>query len=247
MNKQDYLAALEKALKSAGVRDFGDIIEEYSEHFDMKTADGFSEEEIAAKLARPEELAAQFKEAVSEGPAKKGAVVARIFKACGVVIMDMAVVPTMIAFYAWVFTLYVISFANALAGIVLVTGIANSGFVQAHQYIHIPPMPVAVALLIGITVLGLAVLAGIGAEYCRQYVTQMWRKYMRWHRNVLTSGPKSPPLPLSPQVAPKKRRVMRTLTFIALLVFGVGLVAGMVTMILMTGSFEPWHAWGWFV
>jgi len=247
MNKQEYLTALEKALKSKGVRDLEDITQEYSEHFDMKIADGFSEEEIAAKLAPPDELAGQYKEIGTESSAKNGGIISKIFKTCGVVILDMVVAPTLLAFYVWVFALGLIAFVNAAVGILLVTGIGQSEFAQASQYIHIPPMPYISSLLTGIALLGLAVLSAVGTEYCRLYVNQSFRKYLRWHKNILTSGPKLPPLTLNPKVIHKKRRVMRTMVFIALLVFGVGLVAGLVSMMVLSGSFEPWHEWNWFV
>jgi len=247
MNKQEYLTALEKALKSKGVRDLEDIVEEYSEHFDMKIADGFSEEEIAAKLAPPSELAGQYKEIGTEKSEKSGGLVSKILKACGVVTLDLAVAPTLLAFYIWVFALGLIAFVNAVAGIILVTGIGQSELIQASRYIHIPPMPYISSLLTGIALLGLAVLSAMGTEYCRLYVNQSFKKYARWHKNVLTSGPKLPPIPLNPLVTPKKRRVMRTMVFISLLVFGIGLVAGMISMMLIAGAFEPWHTWGWFV
>ena len=248
MNKQEYLAALEKALRSNGVRDLEDITQEYSEHFDMKIADGFSEEEIAAKLASPDELAGQYKEIVTETRKKgDGGVIGKIFKTIGVVLLDMAAFPTLLVFYIWVFTLGVIALANAVAGVVLVTGIGQSELIQTSRYIYIPDMPYISSLLTGLALLGLAVLSAIGAEYCRLYVNQSTRKYMRWHKNVLTGGPKLPPIPLSPLVTHKKRRVMRTLVFVSLLLFGIALVAGVVSMMVISGSFEPWHEWGWFV
>ena len=49
-----------KELKARGVADAADIEEEYEQHFAFKLADGYSEEEIAAKLGGPAKLAAQF-------------------------------------------------------------------------------------------------------------------------------------------------------------------------------------------
>ena len=40
-----------------------DVVEEYQQHFSFKLADGYSEEEIAARLGDPVALAAQFGEA----------------------------------------------------------------------------------------------------------------------------------------------------------------------------------------
>lgn len=40
-----------------------DVVEEYQQHFSFKLADGYSEEEIAARLGDPVALAAQLGEA----------------------------------------------------------------------------------------------------------------------------------------------------------------------------------------
>ena len=40
-----------------------DVVEEYQQHFSFKLADGYSEEEIAARLGDPGARAAQFGEA----------------------------------------------------------------------------------------------------------------------------------------------------------------------------------------
>ena len=60
MTKTEFLTRLGAELKARKVADMDDILGEYSRHFDYKLADGYSEEEIAARLGSPEELAAQF-------------------------------------------------------------------------------------------------------------------------------------------------------------------------------------------
>jgi len=249
MNKRDYLAALEKSLKSAGVRDYDDILEEYSEHFDMKIADGFDEEEIAEKLASPDELAGQFKEiGTKEGGLKrekKGNIAVKICKVSAVILLDLVIYPTIFALYVWVFAFGVVAITNAAAGIFMASGLSQ--ITQDIPYMHIPPMPYICALLLGLSLLGLAVLSAVGTEYCRLYINQILRKYARWHKNVLGSPPPSPPLPLNPWMTPKKRRVMRTMALISLVVFAIGLIAATASMMIIAGAFEPWHVWGWFV
>lgn len=66
MNKAEYLGALEAELKAREASDIDEIIAEYSEHFDFKLADGFSESEIAVKLGAPEKIAEQFEEESGE-------------------------------------------------------------------------------------------------------------------------------------------------------------------------------------
>jgi hypothetical protein len=69
MNKQAFLLALQKELNEKRVSDPGDILQEYEQHFAYKLADGYTEEEIAAKLGSPREIAAQYEEgAAPEAP-----------------------------------------------------------------------------------------------------------------------------------------------------------------------------------
>ena len=65
MDKTQYLTELEKALKKRNVAEIAEILSEYETHFRLKREDGFSEEEIVAKLASPTEIAEQFSAAAS--------------------------------------------------------------------------------------------------------------------------------------------------------------------------------------
>ena len=62
MTKNEFMTRLAAELYKRNVADSADIIEEYEHHFAFKTADGYCEEEISAKLGTLEELAAQFVE-----------------------------------------------------------------------------------------------------------------------------------------------------------------------------------------
>lgn len=63
MTKHEFMTRLTNELHKRNVADAADIAEEYEQHFAFKLADGYSEEEIAARLGAPEELAAQFGDA----------------------------------------------------------------------------------------------------------------------------------------------------------------------------------------
>lgn len=62
MKKTEFLNKLREELERRNVADAADILEEYEQHFGLKLADGFFEEEIAARLGDPAILAAQFDE-----------------------------------------------------------------------------------------------------------------------------------------------------------------------------------------
>lgn len=53
MKKAEFLNRLSDELNKRRVTDAEDIVEEYRQHFDLKLADGFFEEEIAARLGDP--------------------------------------------------------------------------------------------------------------------------------------------------------------------------------------------------
>lgn len=58
MKKTEFLERLGQELEKRNVADPADIVEEYEQHFAMKMADGYAEEEIAARLGSPASLAA---------------------------------------------------------------------------------------------------------------------------------------------------------------------------------------------
>ena len=246
MNKQEYISALEKALKTSGVRECGDILEEYEEHFDMKTADGYSEEEIAARLAPPEELAGQFKEIGPSEDGKKGSVINKICTTIGVVLVDINVFSIFAMLYGWVITFGVLLISCLALGSFMVAGLGQ--LTADHPNIHMVPMPYVCSLFVGIALLGLSVLSFIGMVYCAMYINQMVRKFLRWNKNILgKKGSVSPPLSMRLMLNAKKRRTLRTMTLISLVVFAVAFIVGLGLMMILSGSLEPWHVWGWFV
>ena len=62
MNKSEYLNKLTNELGHMPYGDVKDIIQSMEEHFDEGVSEGRSEEEIAASLGDPAELAAEFKD-----------------------------------------------------------------------------------------------------------------------------------------------------------------------------------------
>lgn len=61
MTRNEFVTQLTAELHKRNVA--ADVVEEYQQHFAFKLADGYSEEEIAARLGDPVALAAQFGEA----------------------------------------------------------------------------------------------------------------------------------------------------------------------------------------
>ena len=101
MTKNEFLSVLSSVLEKNQVSDAAEIIEEYEQHFSFKLADGYSEEEIAAKLGNPEQLAQQFERGAASVGQRSGmmtkiglgffdifvALFYLLLAACGVVIL----------------------------------------------------------------------------------------------------------------------------------------------------------------
>lgn len=67
MTKLEFMNQLASELHKRNITDAADVLEEYEQHFAFELSDGYSEEEIAARLGSPADLAAQFE------PAPQGA------------------------------------------------------------------------------------------------------------------------------------------------------------------------------
>lgn len=63
MTRNEFVTQRTAELHKRNVAAAADVVEEYQQHVSFKLADGYSEEEIAARLGDPVALAAQFGEA----------------------------------------------------------------------------------------------------------------------------------------------------------------------------------------
>lgn len=92
MTKNEFLSRLEAELEARRVPEPEDILGEYRRHFEYKLADGYSEEEIAARLGAPEELAAQFEpEREAPHPSRAGSAARSALTWTGLGFADMFV------------------------------------------------------------------------------------------------------------------------------------------------------------
>ena len=171
------MAALSQELKKRGIADSDDILEEYEQHFAFKLADGYSEEEIAAKLGSPKDLAAQFDPA----PRQKMAA-GRFFTVFGLCWLDL--------FYG-IFVVLLLSWGVVMASLVLsfgLTGICMIGHLDYFQLVSLPPMPYSSALLLGLALAALTLASVIGCIYYFAFVRQLFRAYARFHQNALAGS-----------------------------------------------------------
>ena len=239
MKKEEYLESLRSALVRLKIADVDDIVAEYSQHFDFKLADGFSEEEIVAKLGSPVVVSGQFAE--SGGGENK--------KTTNKTLTYIGLVPvnvwTGIFFWflgAWNVLLGVFSLACTAGAFMLITTV--------HLENLIPYMPYWNGLLLSFPLLFMSVLSAVGAIHCFLYMKQFFKAYLRWHKNTTAAAngkPVLPPVSKHPQLKPKFKRVLRNIMIVSLIGFGITFIIGYTAAALSAGAFEFWHTWYWFV
>jgi len=238
MTKNEFMNRLKSELNKRNVSDFADIIEEYEQHFNYKMADGYSEEEIAAKLGDPIALAAQFGE--SDTPEQKSG--NKPFVIAGLCVLDLFAAMFYILLAAWEIVMAAagIAFAGVSVCLLFNTNVANL----------IPSMPYPCAALLGIALLALSALAGVGCVYYFGFLRQLFRAFCRFQHNAIANASGTATLPalaVNPQFSAKLNRRLRSSALISLAVFAAFFILGYIVCTITAGSFEFWHVWGWFM
>lgn len=238
MNRKEFIEKLSKKLGENRVYDIDGIVSEYEEHFAFKLADGYSEEEIAAKLGSPEALALQFAEGYENiKPRSSKALVIT-----GLVFLDIFVGAFYIVMYAWTVAMAALSIASASMGVCMI--------VSCNPYSLIPPVPYWCGAILAASLLALAVLAAVGCVYFTSFVRQLMRAYARYCQNLIAAASGKavlPPVASYPKLEARFNRRLRKTAFISLTVFVVCFVSGYIVCSISAGAIEFWHAWNWFV
>lgn len=238
MTKTEFLQQLAVKLNKYHVADAGEVIKEYEEHFRFKIADGFSEEEIAARLGDPAALALQFGSIPGATQSGGGKIVAAV----GLTLADLFAGAIFILLFAWGVVMAAFSLVSLTLSLCLLLGTNIHGLV--------PPMPYWNAAVFGVTTAALALLAAVGCVYFMAFLRQLVRSYRRFHHNVFVAASGGaavlPALAVYPQPAPRVRRRLRLIGVVAFAVFAASFVLGTVMAMFSAGAIGFWHAWGWF-
>ncbi|MGI6778890.1 MAG: DUF1700 domain-containing protein [Acetivibrionales bacterium] len=238
MNRNEFIERLTKKLRDNHISDIDEIIAEYQEHFAFKLADGYSEEEIAAKLGKPEVLAEQF---VSCGTDVKSSG-KKAITVTGLFIIDIFVGAFFILLWGWVIVMSAFSIASFSVGICLIGGF--------NIYSLIPAIPYHCSVIFAVAFFALSILSAVATFYCASFSRQLMRAYGRFHKNCVAAASGNavlPSLAAYPQFKAKTHRRLRNITFISLAVFAVAFISAYITSMITAGAFEFWHEWNWFV
>lgn len=237
MTKSEFLEKLTAELRHNNAEDAADIIQEYDQHFIFKLADGYSEEEIAAKLGDPKAIAAQYDAVPADNKSGK-----KVITAIGLGTVDFFFGILCMLLYAWTFIMATL----VIACCAMAVGLVINGRVPVFGFM---PLPYYCALLIGIAFIALAVLSAVGTVYFCRFIRQLIRSYGRFHKNALTAASGKATLPsvsAYPQFSAKHKRALRKLAVIAAIALAVCFIIGFIACVFSAGAIEFWHTWGWF-
>ena len=237
MTKNEFMTRLASELRKRNVADAADVIEEYEQHFAFKLADGYAEEEIAAKLGSPEELAAQFE---STDTAKKVGG-SKALAVAGLCFVDL---------FAGLFFVLLAGFGIVLAAASLsFAALAVCLLGNLNIYGLIPTMPYWCGAILALSFVALAVLIAVGCVYYAAFLRQLLRSFARFQHNTLATASGEATLPalaIHPQFSAKTKRRLRSVALISLALFATCFVLSYVVCTLSAGSFQFWHTWSWF-
>lgn len=161
MTKNEFLSRLEAELEARRVPEPEDILGEYRRHFEYKLADGYSEEEIAARLGAPEELAAQFEpEREAPRPSRAGSAARSALTWTGLVFADMFVLSFFMLFASWVAVVACAALASGLVSLCLLIPF------DMQPYVNLPEMPYWCGAVYALALAALTVLVWTAHELC---------------------------------------------------------------------------------
>ena len=237
MTKEQFLSKLADELARKKVADAEDILSEDEQHFAFKTADGFIEEDIAAKLGDPAALAAQFEGGHEERPGggKKAVTMT------GLCVADLFAGIFFPLLFAWGIAMTALSLTSAVLAVCLFAGVNIASL--------IPPMPYGIGVAFGLAISAFAVLVAVLCVYYAAFVRQLMRFYARFHQNTLAFANGTAALPslaIHPRLSPRTNRRIRSIALVSLAVFAASFVLSMVLSVISSGSLGFWHTWGWF-
>ena len=185
MNKSEYLNKITNELGHMPYGDVKDIIQSMEEHFDEGVSEGRSEEEIAASLGDPAELAAEFKDGAKFKQVMKRRKLSDNFKGPdGRSRIFVILFNVFLGVWCWLILLAAIFAAfMCLAGDAAVVGLIVAGLITGALSEFLVPFIFLILTLICVAVF-LIVLLILGIKYYAKGL----KAYIRWNKNVWNYG-----------------------------------------------------------
>ena len=234
MNKKQYLAALEAALRARRVADVEEVLQDYEAHFTRKALDGYAEEEVSRRLGNPDEVAEDFTLFTPETKKNCGT---RGWIRLGLCFADIGALVWLIVLVIGSATLLAAALGLLAFGVYLAAGGSTLPWV--------PTMPAAGRILMGCTFAALGVLTATGEIWFLAFARQTIRAYGRWHGNRWY-GRHELPLPVVPQFVGRARRYLRRAALLSAVGALVLFIAAYIVMSIQARALGFWHVWHWF-
>ena len=185
MNKSEYLNKLTNELGHMPYGDVKDIIQSMEEHFEEGVSEGRSEEEIAASLGDPAELAQEFKDGAKFKQVMKRRKLSDNFKGPdGRSRIFVILFNVFLGVWCWVILLAAIFAAfMCLAGDAAVIGLIVAGLITGVLTEFMVPFIFLILTLVCVAVFLIALLI-LGIKYYAKGL----KGYIRWNKNVWNYG-----------------------------------------------------------
>ena len=185
MNKSEYLNKLTNELGHMPYGDVKDIIQSMEEHFDEGVSEGRSEEEIAASLGDPAELATEFKDGAKFKQVMKRRKLSDNFKGPdGRSRIFVILFNVFVGVECWLILLAAIFAAfMCLAGDAALIGLIVAGLITGVLTEFLVPFIFLILTLVCVAIF-LIVLLILGIKYYAKGL----KGYIRWNKNVWNYG-----------------------------------------------------------
>ncbi|MBR6739773.1 MAG: DUF1700 domain-containing protein [Clostridia bacterium] len=232
MNKQEFMELFSSELETLGVEDRADIIAEYENHFAFRLADGYTEEEIAARLGDPKLLALQFDSEPPERSAPRRIAACFIAALSDVLALVLGAVLT-----AWIVVMGAISVASVTLGFCLALNVNVFDLFTEVPYVN--------CLLFGLSFIFFGIFGASCSVFCTMYALQWVRVYRRARARIF-SGSSLPEKSAHPALGRPLTMTLSLTAMISLAAFGVLFIVSFVILALHEGNIAFWQNLGWF-
>lgn len=193
MNKDEYIEKLSKLLKKLPKEEREDILWDYEEHFMIGLEKGRSEEEISKALGNPKTLAKQIKTEymvkIAEDKQSASSMFEAILSAAGLGIFNLVfvAVPALILI-ALLITFFVLAGVMVFGGIYITLAAIIQPLIPLHNFNIMMGDGLlnifgGILVGIGLTILGLALLAGM--YYLTRWLYGLAIKYLKLNLEII--------------------------------------------------------------
>ncbi len=193
MNKDEYIEKLSKLLKKLPKGEREDILWDYEEHFMIGLEKGRSEEEISKALGNPKTLAKQIKTEymvkIAEDKQSASSMFEAILSAAGLGIFNLVfvAVPALILI-ALLITFFVLAGVMVFGGIYITLAAIIQPLIPLHNFNIMMGDGLlnifgGILVGIGLTILGLALLAGM--YYLTRWLYGLAIKYLKLNLEII--------------------------------------------------------------